>query len=120
MHSLDIERTDPNEAIKIRQGIRRDDVTNGYVIEGFIGNLLGSTGHQKEALPLLIDEVNGDPYVAGYYKDLGDLFRVSFEPVLAWTCYDLGRALPGGSSAPVIASVNDYEAMLESKFPQFF
>jgi len=118
--SFDVERADPNQAIKLRRGLRRDDVANGYVIDGFIGNTLNQTGHANEALPLLISEVRGNPYVGGYYKDLGDLFRESFEPDLAWTCYDLGRSLPSGPNAPVIDSMNSYEAHLAEKLPQFF
>ena len=64
--------------------------------------------------------MRGDPYVAGYYKDLGDLFRQSFEPAEAWLCYDLGRVLPGGPSAPVINTINGHEAQLAAKLPQFF
>jgi len=120
IHSFEIERATPNDAIKLRQNLRRDDVINGYVIDGFIGNALGSTGHADQALPLLIGEVRGDPYVAGYYKDLGDLFRRSFKPAEAWLCYDLGRVLPGGPSAPVINTINGYEAQLAAKLPQFF
>jgi hypothetical protein len=118
--SFSVERADPNQAINLRRKLRRDDVANGYVIEGFIGNTLHETGHDGEALPLLMDELRGDPYVAGYYKDLGDLFRESFEPALAWTCYDLGRSLPGGKSAPVIDQVNAYEAQLSVTYPYFF
>jgi hypothetical protein len=120
IRSLQIERTSPDQAIALRQQLRRDDVTDGYVIDGFVGNTLSATGHKDQALPLLIGEVRGDPYVAGYYKDLGDLLRQSFEPDLAWLCYDLGRALPGGSSAPIINVMNGYEAQIALRLPQFF
>ncbi len=118
--TLQVEQTDPTQAIKMRRGLRHDDVVNGYVIDGFIGNTLVGMGKTDEALPLLIDEVKGDPYVSGYYKDLGDLFRESFEPVLAWMCYDLGRSLPGGSSAPVVDTLTAHEAQLATKYQKAF
>jgi hypothetical protein len=120
LRSLGLERTDREQAIGIIRAIRHDDVRNGYVLDDFTGNMMGQAGKQSEAVPLVINAVRGDPYVAGYYKDLGDLFRTSFQPGPAWTCYDLGRLLPGGATAPVIDSITEYENKLASDYPQFF
>lgn len=120
LRALEMEKSDGAKALAEMRAIRRDDVTNPYVIDDFVGNMMSAAGKQSEALPLIAGAVRGAPYVAGYYKDLGDLFRVAFNPIPAWICYDLGRVLPGGASAPVIDSMNQYEARLASDFPQFF
>jgi hypothetical protein len=115
-----LDTKDQAEAAKLLQAIDRAGVDDAYVLDGFIGNALAASGDVAAALPLLIAEVRGNPYVAGYYKDLGDLFRQGFAPDQAWLCYDLGRALPGGAGAPVIGTMNDYEARLAARAPQFF
>jgi hypothetical protein len=107
-------------AIKTLGGLKRDDLSDPYVVGDFLANDLSEAGNQDAALPLFAAAIKGNPYLGGYYKDLGDLFRRSFEPDLAWLCYDLGRALPGGASAPVISDMNGYEADLAAKYPQFF
>jgi hypothetical protein len=109
-----------DSAIKLLRGLKRDDVSNGYVVDDFLANDLVAAGHGDQALPLFLGAIKGNPYLGGYYKDLGDLFRRSFQPDLAWLCYDLGRALPGGAGAPVISDMNGFEQKLAEKYPEFF
>jgi hypothetical protein len=120
VRALGAGQTDRAKALAAMRGLRRDDVTNGYVIDDFAGNMMVEEGNHRDALPLIANAVRGNPYVAGYYKDMGDLFRTSFDSASAWICYDLGRVLPGGASAPVIDNINQYETKLASDFPQFF
>jgi hypothetical protein len=120
LHALGTEKADRTKAIAEMRAVRHDDVTNGYVIDDFAGNMMGAAGQQSDAVPLVANAVRGDPYVAGYYKDLGDLFRTAFNPYPAWICYDLGRVLPGGPAAPVIDSISEHETRLARDFPQFF
>jgi len=108
------------EAATLLQTMKRDDVSDSYVVDAFLANNLSGAGKLGEAFPLLLGAIKANPYVAGYYKDLGDLFRKAFQPDLAWLCYDLGRALPGGAGAPVISNVGDYETKLAAQHPEFF
>jgi hypothetical protein len=107
-------------AAKALEAVRRDDLTDVFVIDEFRANLLGEAGHADEALPLLAVAIKGNPYLAGYYKDMGDVFRRTFQPDAAWFFYDLGRELPDGEDAPVISRFNDYEARLAQMHPEFF
>jgi hypothetical protein len=118
--ALQMEDSDRDGALALLKGISRAGISNAYVLDGFTGNALAGAGDMAQALPLLIAQVRGNPYVGGYYKDLGDLLRQSFEPDQAWLFYDLGRALPGGANAPVIATMNDYESKIAARAPQFF
>jgi hypothetical protein len=108
------------DAIKTLQAMKRDDLSNPYVLDEFLADDLVAANRSNEALPLLVKAIKGNPYLAGYYKDLGDLFRFQFRSDIAWFCYDLGRTLPGGADAPVISEMNGYEAQLAKNYPQFF
>ena len=94
------------------RALKRDDVDNPYVVDEFLANSLIAARHPADAAPLFVAAIRGNPYMPAYYKDLGDLYLISFRPALAWLCYDLGRALPGSAQAPVISKMNDYEAQL--------
>ena len=118
--ALAVEKSDLGKAVAMEQGIDRSGVSNGYVLDDFIGNTLVEAVRGSEAVPFLSKAIQGNPYIAGYYKDFGDLFRESFRADLAWVFYDLGRTLPGGPNAPVISRINEYEEFLEKKCPQFF
>lgn len=109
-----------DDTIAALKGLKRDDVSNPYVVDDFLANDLSETGHDTEALPLFANAIKGNPYLAGYYKDLGDLFRRAYSPDLTWLCYDLGRMLPGGTDAPVIGNVTQQEAELAKTYPEFF
>jgi len=107
-------------AIETLRKMNRDDLSNAYVLDEFLANDLSESDHLDEALPLFANAIRGNPYLAGYYKDLGDVFRERFDPTTAWLFYDLGRALGGGEDAPVISGITDREKDLEKKYPQFF
>ena len=120
VQALQPSKGEVDAAIKMLKGIKHDGLSNPYVLDDFLANDLVAAGRSDEALPLFVIAIRGNPYMAGYYKDLGDLFRFSFEPDLAWFCYDLGRALPGGANAPVISEMNTYEDGLAKKHPELF
>ena len=109
-----------SDAIKALEAMKRNDLSNPYVLDEFLADDLAQTDRIDDALPLFANAIRGNPYLAGYYKDVGDLFRFQFQPDRAWFCYDVGRALPGGPRAPVIADINDYESELAKNYPQFF
>ena len=90
------------------------------MIDDFLANDLSEVGQNAEAMPLFANAIKGNPYLAGYYKDLGDAIRRTYQPDLAWLCYDLGRLIPGAADAPVISGVTTHEAMLARKYPEFF
>jgi hypothetical protein len=108
------------DAIGALRKMRRDDLQDVFVLDEFLANLEVEAGDAKDAGPLFAAAIEGNPYLAGYYKDLGDRFRYGFEPTLAWYCYDVGRLLPGGPNANVIGGIGDHEAHLVAAMPDFF
>jgi hypothetical protein len=107
-------------AIKTLTDMKRDDLSNPYMVDDFLGNILTEARRGDDALPFFANAIKGNPYVPGFYKDIGDAYREGFEPDAAWLCYDFGRSLPQSGTAPVLADMNAYEANLEQKYPQFF
>ncbi|HTT98402.1 MAG TPA: hypothetical protein VMF58_10155 [Rhizomicrobium sp.] len=120
LKALEDNSSDKNVAIPSLQSMKRDDLSNAYVLDEFLANDLMMAGRPDEALPPFVSAIKGNPYLAGYYKDLGSLFRARFQPDLAWFCFDMGRALPGGADAPILSDINGYEADLAKKYPEFF
>ncbi len=60
------------------------------------------------------------PWSANAYKDAGDAYFRSFDTPKAWTAFDLGRAVDPDWRSSNLKSVANYEAVLESKEPDFF
>jgi len=108
------------QAIKELRAMKRDDLSNAYVLDDWLANSLVESGQVEPALPLFVSAIKGNPYMAGYYKDIGDAFRFSFQPDRAWLFYDMGREIPGSNAAPVVAQWNAYEAQLAQTHPEFF
>jgi hypothetical protein len=107
-------------AIKTLREMKRDDLSNAYMLDDFAANNLIAAGRSDEAIPLFAAAIKGNPAMAGFYKDMGDAYRAGFDPTTAWLLYDLGRALPGAADAKVISSITEYEAQLAKAHPEFF
>lgn len=107
-------------AIKTLKTMKRDDLANAYMLGEYLADDLAAAGRGAEAQPFFIAALKADPYMPGFYRELGDFYRASAQPILAWVCYDLGRALPNGASAPALAAITDGEAQMEKKYPEMF
>ncbi|HEX3675531.1 MAG TPA: hypothetical protein VHU87_14770 [Rhizomicrobium sp.] len=107
-------------SIQALTDLKRDDLSNAYVVDDFLANDLVEAGHPDQAIPLFAGAIKANPYLFGFYKDMGDAYRLGYDPVLAWLCYDMGRSLPGAATSPLFADMPAYEADLVKKYPQFF
>ncbi|HXZ02200.1 MAG TPA: hypothetical protein VEI03_19560 [Stellaceae bacterium] len=114
------EPKDPAAAAAMWESLKRNDVANGYVVDAFLADRLSASGHREDAMGAFSRALAGDPYLAGVYKELGDHFLRASRTDLAWTCYDLGRALPGRNADDSLAGVDALEEELASAFPEFF
>lgn len=111
---------DPAAAAAMWEGLKRDDIANGYVVDAFLADRLSASGHRQDAMGAFSRALAGDPYLTGVYKELGDHFLRASRTDLAWTCYDLGRALPGRDANDPLAAVDTLEQGLVSAYPEFF
>jgi hypothetical protein len=102
------------------EGLRADTLPSGYVIDVFLADRLSASGHRREAMGAFSRAFNGNPYLGGAYKLLGDHFLRASRTDLAWICYDLGRVLPGRPKDDALAAVGTLEQNLVAQYPGFF
>ena len=114
------EPKDPQAAVSLWESIKHDDVPDGYVVDAFLGDRLSAEGHREDAMGAFARALQGNPYLASVYKELGDHYLRASRTDLAWVCYDLGRALPGRDPHDPLAAVDELEAELKSIYPEFF
>ena len=114
------EPEDPAAAAKLWEELKHDDVPDGYVVDAFLADRLSASGHRRDAMGAFAKALDGNPYLAGVYKELGDHFLRASRTDLAWICYDLGRALPGAAADGPLASVDALEEKLAAAHPEFF
>jgi hypothetical protein len=120
MQSFGLERSDPKAAIAQRNRIDRSGLESAYILDLWNADTILQTGVEGDAPALFALAIKRNPYVGGFYKDLGDVFRTGFEPDAAWLCYDLARLLPGGEGAPVVDGLARMETAIEKRSPEFF
>ncbi|MDE2182414.1 MAG: hypothetical protein KGJ78_05280 [Alphaproteobacteria bacterium] len=120
IEAFGLEQRDPKAAIEKRGSVPRDGLSNAYMIDLWNGDTMLQHGNLDGAATEIAKAIRGNPYVGGFYKDLGDVFGRSFEPVEEWLCYDLARALPGAGDMLVVDGIGKKEKYLEAKFPEFF
>jgi hypothetical protein len=111
---------DPAAVVAELQGLKRDDVADGYVVDAFLADRLSAAGKRQEAMGAFALALAGNPYLAGVYKELGDHYLRAARSDLAWICYDLGRSLPGRRSDDALAAVDAMEDQLAATYPAFF
>ena len=88
------------------------------MVDIFIANQMTVLGQSSGAQKLMIAALKINPYIAGAYKDLGDMFFSEFDMASAWVCWDFGQKL-----APdhfMLKPILDYEAELLKNLPDFF
>ncbi|HTQ12245.1 MAG TPA: hypothetical protein VMH86_00110 [Rhizomicrobium sp.] len=107
-------------AIATLAAMKRDDLSDPWMLDDFLANTYVEAGEPVRALPLFESALRANPYIPGFYKDLGDAYRQAWQPNLAWFCYDTGRALPGGAESEVLSHITALEADIARKHPEFF
>lgn len=106
------------EALKAHHSINREGLTHGYIIDIMIGDIEMMTGGSNKAKESFLNVLKENPYIAGVYKDLGDVFNSSYDTVSAWQCWDIARFLYPDHK--IMQQINEYEKWLVDNFPDFF
>jgi hypothetical protein len=120
IEAFGIEGKDPKVAIAKRLSVPRNGLSDAYIIDLWNGDTMLQQGDLDGAGVELAKAIRGNPYVGGFYKDLGDVFGHSFEPMEQWLCYDLARSLPGAEEMLVVDGIAKHEKFLADKYPEFF
>jgi hypothetical protein len=106
------------EAIKVLANLKGSASAKSHVLKIFEANYRAMLGDRVAARTLFIEALTTNPYIAGAYKDLGDVLIMSFDTPRAWRSWDLGRKI-----APMFSNfgaVSQFENSLATSHPEYF
>jgi tetratricopeptide (TPR) repeat protein len=106
------------QALQKFDAIDRTALKKGYVIDIMRANALTALGRRKEARDLFLSVLKANPFIAGAYKDLGELYADAYQMPLAWRCWDAGRQI--NPNLPLLQDVTKREQWLQENLPDFF
>lgn len=106
------------EAIRVLMDLRPSAPAKSHVLKIFEANDRKMLGDLVAARKLFIEALTTNPYIAGAYKDLGDVLIIGFDTPRAWRCWDQGRKI-----APMfgnLGAVSQFESSLAATHPEYF
>ena len=98
--------------------IDRTVLTKGYVLDISKANFVTSLGRMGEARELFLGVLAENPFIAGVYKDMGDLYYRGYNMAPAWRCWNAARRLAPNHS--LLKTVTNLEHRLLKKHPEYF
>lgn len=116
------------------QGIPRDGLRYGYILDLFIANNIADAYLPRmttanfedknrftaDVLSRFAAALRGNPFLSGAYKDAGNFyFRMSY-PLEAWFLWDAGRSRFGRKSPDLLDHIDAFELGLEKENPWLF
>ena len=105
-------------AVKTLAELRKQAPRKAHVLKLLEANNRLRLGQRKESLQLFGEVLEANPVLGGAYKDLGDLLLLTGDSPRAWRSWDIGRGI--APKVPNFTAVNDFEAMLLKRHPEFF
>lgn len=84
----------------------------------FQGGVKATQGQPREAIQLYLQALQGDPYVSGAWKDLGELYYETYDGERAWQCWDVARRLR--PQHEMLKPVDELEAEILKHSPGYF
>jgi tetratricopeptide (TPR) repeat protein len=96
----------------------RTGLTKDYVIDIHLADALSSLGQGAEAERIFMSVLRRNPFLAGVWNDLGQLYHHEYEMNKAWLCWDVARRL--APNHPMLANITRNELRMENDFPEFF
>lgn len=106
------------EAVKILERLRTHSEVRKHVLIIFEANVRTSLGDPDTAKRLFMSALTTNPYIAGAWKDLGDLYLRSYNARDAWWCWDLARKI--APDHRLVVPINKLEQKLLKRYPEFF
>jgi hypothetical protein len=109
---------DPQKALDLNVSIDRDGLQKRHVLKIFQANYQTSLGNGDQAVGLFLDALKVNPYIAGVYKDLGDIYYRQYDMHTAWQCWDAARRV--APNHPMLGDIQNLEQHLQAAYPEFF
>ena len=104
--------------VEMMDRIDRTVLSKGYVLDIFKANFITPLGRTGEARELFFGVLGQNPFIAGVYKDLGDLYNQSWDMRGAWRCWDAARRLAPDHA--LLRGRVQAEKNLMKKYPEYF
>lgn len=96
-----------------------DRIEMDPVVDLLVGRARLATGDFHSGVPQVIRGLKDNPCAINAWMDLGHAYFQTYQPVLAWLCFDAARAVaPEG--CPLLQSSARLEADLLRRHPEFF
>jgi tetratricopeptide (TPR) repeat protein len=105
-------------AVKTLVALRAQAPRKAYVLKLLEANNRLRLGQRNESLQLFGEVLEANPVLGGAYKDLGDLLLLTGDSPRAWRSWDIGRGI--APKVPNFTAVNEFEALLLKRHPEFF
>jgi hypothetical protein len=102
------------------ESISRNDLDYPWMLELYTARAEAAAGNPIGAQQDFVISVRTNPHMPAPYRAMGDFFRAASQPIPAWICYDLGRAIEGNATAPALSAITDQEAQMEKTRPEMF
>lgn len=106
------------EAVKTLRELQPRSEGRKHLLQIFEANIHVGLHNTSEALKLFHSALTARPYIAGAYKDLGDVYYRMYQTGMAWRCWDFGREIAPGH--PLFTRVSEFEQKLAREHPEFF
>ncbi|PRC93503.1 hypothetical protein [Solimicrobium silvestre] len=106
------------DAITTLVNLRLNAPNKAYILKIFEANDRLKLGDSDAAKALFAEVLQTNPYIAGVYKDLGDLFYMRFDTAHAWQCWDIGRQI--APEFTNLKAVSQYEDLLTTQHSEYF
>jgi len=98
--------------------LREPAGNRAHVLNTFQAGTHRALQEDEEALGQLLDAIEVNPFLAGAYKDLGDLYLSEYATGDAWMCWEAARKL--APDHRLLKDVNEWEATLVAGHPEYF
>jgi tetratricopeptide (TPR) repeat protein len=106
------------QSIELLRKFDRKGLTKDYVLDIHLADALSSLGQGAEAERIFMSVLQRNPFLAGVWNDLGQLYHHEYEMNKAWLCWDVARRI--APNHPMLADITRNELRMEHDFPEFF
>jgi tetratricopeptide (TPR) repeat protein len=84
----------------------------------FEANHYRALGGHQQAVKSFVRAFEQNPYLAGAWKDFGDLFFVAYMPIESWRCWDIARRI--SPDHELVKAIKVFENNLATNYPEYF
>jgi hypothetical protein len=116
--ALAIEKRDPAQALRELGNVVGEGIEGAPGMAILRANQMLRLRQGPKALAEFERALAGNPFLAGAWIDAGSIYFNGYQTGKAWVCWDAARAI--GAGRPLLERIDQTEAELLRRFPEFF